>query len=72
MSNKPKFTEVTIERAYELADQLRDRTEGGNSTTKVFTGNHPEYGPIHIAIPPAGDSLLLPALLPVVVQQFDL
>lgn len=68
----PKIIEVTHERAYEIAEELQDRNEYVGTTSTVFSGKHPEFGDIHIAIPPLGDSLVLPAALPVVVQNFKL
>lgn len=68
----PKITEVSIERAYELADQLTNKSLHENAATKVFSGNHPELGDVHITIPPMGDSLILPALLPIVIQNFEM
>ena len=64
----PEITDVTIEFAYEIADQLANQSIHENGSTKVISGEHPEYGPIHIVIPPLGDA----TLLPLVVQNFDL
>lgn len=68
----PKITEVSIERAYELSEELEGKSVHENRSTKVFSGRHPELGDIHITIPPLGNSLILPALLPIVVQNFSL
>lgn len=72
MSRQPVVSEVSIEKAYELADELANKTEHRGQVCTVFSGDHPTLGPIHITIPPMGESLLLPALLPVVTQNFEL
>lgn len=63
-----KIIDVSIERAYEIAEQIESPKIHDNGTTKVFSGTHPEFGSIHVTIPPAGDA----TLLPVVLQSFDL
>jgi hypothetical protein len=68
----PKLMEVSIERGYELAEELSDKTNHEGRTLTVFSGRHPELGPIHILIPPLGDALLLPAELPVATQKLSL
>ncbi len=67
-----KIIEVTLERAYELAGQLYGKTAHQTSAIQVFSGNHPDLGDVHIVIPPLGDAVILPALLPVVIQNFSL
>jgi hypothetical protein len=71
-----RIREVSHERAYELSEELTNKTvHNGNSAT-VFSGDHPQLGPIHITIPPLGNSLLLPAdlsaVLPVVIHRLSL
>lgn len=68
----PKITEVSIERAYELADQLANKSVHQGDSSTVYSGTHPELGDVHITIPPFEPSLILPALLPIVIQGFAL
>jgi hypothetical protein len=71
-----RITEVTIERAYELADELQNKETHEGQACTVFSGTHPELGAIHITIPPWGTSMLATAdlsrLLPVVSQNLSL
>jgi hypothetical protein len=71
-----RITEVTIERAYELAEELQNKTTHEGRACTVFSGDHPELGAIHITIPPWGTSMLAAAdlfrLLPVVTQNLSL
>jgi hypothetical protein len=70
------ITEVTHERAYELADELQNKTIYDGQACTIFSGDHPELGAIHITIPPLGNSLLAAAdlsrFLPVVTQNLSL
>jgi hypothetical protein len=71
-----RIREVNLERAIELSEELTDKTVHEGDSSTVFSGTHPELGSIHIAIPPLGNSLLLPAdlaaVLPVVIQGLSL
>ena len=67
-SSLPKIIDVSIERAYEIAEGLKNKTTHDSGSTKVFSGVHEDYGAIHVSIPPAGDA----TLLPVVIQDFAL
>jgi hypothetical protein len=71
-----RITEVTIERAYELAEELQNKETHEGQACTVFSGTHPVLGDIHITIPPWGNSMLaagdLFRLLPVVTQNLSL
>lgn len=60
--------DISIERAYEIADQLSSKSQHIGSSTTTFSGIHPEHGPIHVVIPPLGDAIILP----LVVQNVDI
>lgn len=62
------FREVNLEQAIKIADELTDKKTHEGRASTVYWGNHPEYGPVHVVIPPMGASLLLPAATPIVVQ----
>jgi hypothetical protein len=64
----PSIIDVTIDRAYQIAEELKNRTEHSTSAITVFTGEHDNFGHIHVVIPPLGDA----TLLPVVIQSFEL
>jgi hypothetical protein len=71
-----RITEVSIERAYELSEELTNKTMHEGKACTVFSGDHPELGAIHITIPPWGTSMLAAAdlsrLVPIVTQNLSL
>lgn len=71
-----RISEVTIERAYELADQLSNKTIHKGRVCTVFSGDHPDLGAVHITIPPMDPAHLAAAdlsrLLPIVTQDLKL
>ncbi|MCK1543296.1 hypothetical protein IVB12_15380 [Bradyrhizobium sp. 179] len=71
-----RITEVSHERAYELANELQNKETYEGQVCTVFSGTHPELGDVHITIPPMGNSLLAAAdltkLLPIVTQRLTL
>lgn len=52
--------EVSLEKAYNLASQLREKEEHHFDSAEVFKGNHPEFGPVYIVIQSYGGALILP------------
>ena len=64
----PQIHDVSIERAYEVAEQLTNKSSHATEAMMVFSGVHSEYGPVHVVIPPLGDA----TLLPIVLQGFEL
>lgn len=63
----PRIVDVSIDRAYQIAAELTNRSEHQTSSMLVYSGTHSEFGAIHVVIPPLGDA----SLLPVVLQNFD-
>lgn len=53
------FSEITIERAAELIEQMEDVTVFESTGATVHTGHHEDFGLIHIVIPIAGLSILM-------------
>lgn len=58
---------VSYEDAYAQVQCLTDTQVEEIQGATVYSGQHPELGPIHIIIPAMGDGLLL---FPFVLQQF--
>jgi hypothetical protein len=71
-----RITEVTIERAYELSEELQNKTVHEGKACTVFSGEHPTLGAIHITIPPFEAAVIAAAdltrLVPIVIQQLKL
>jgi len=67
-SQLAKIIDVSIERAHEIAEQLQHKGLHDSGSTTVYSGNHSEYGAIHVVIPPLGDA----SLLPIVLRNFSL
>jgi hypothetical protein len=55
-----QVTQVTDEVAYEIVDALSNKREFPHPSIRVFSGLSAQYGLIYVAIPPTGNSLLLP------------
>ena len=66
---KPAITEVTLERAYEIAAELDPSTKSEVEfpQSKTVSGRHPTLGDVHVVITPIGN----PLLLPFVIQNFS-
>lgn len=71
-----RITEVTIERAYEISEQLQNKTVYEGKACTVYSGDHPVLGAVHITIPPFEAALVsaadLTRLMPVVIQNLTL
>ena len=58
--NAHEITEITQEKAYEIAETLTNKTKHDSGSMLIFRGLSAVYGMIYIAIPPLGNSLILP------------
>jgi hypothetical protein len=71
-----RITEISIERAYEIAEELTDKTTHEGKACTVFSGIHPDLGAIHITIPPWEAAVIssadLSRLVPIVIQELTL
>lgn len=55
-----KMTTVSDEKAYEIANALRDPIREDTDAATVFRGTHCELGEVYVVVLPLGNSLLLP------------
>lgn len=53
------FLELTFENCYEEVEQMTNTTVAETGGVKVVTGDHPQYGRIHIVIPIIGNGMIL-------------
>lgn len=66
-SKDDRISELSYERALEEVRRLSSMQRHDSGGVEVYSGNHPQFGNVHIVLPPAGCGLLL---LPFVIQQF--
>lgn len=55
-----EVTEVTHERAFEIIETLTNTTRHETDAMLIVKGLSEVYGMIYVAVPPLGNSLLLP------------
>jgi hypothetical protein len=68
----PKIIDVSHEEAITIASELTEASIHETPSMKVTSGNHQLYGAIHVCLPAMGGYMLLPALLPIVIQNFSM
>jgi hypothetical protein len=67
MNQSEAVKELDFEDAYEQANRLVNKARKEIGSMTIFSGDHPEYGNVHIIIPVIGAAILL---LPFATQVF--